>query len=135
MAVNTNLNPLPGDTDNKLLQKILDRLGGGIPVSGAVTLAAEDIEIGAIEIKNATTDDRAEVKNTSPTGTEMGLVVRNIPSGNQQVVGNVADDAVDSGNPVKVGARAVDPAAIPAAVSAADRADLISDLSRRLIVY
>lgn len=52
-----------------------------------------------------------------------------------QVVGNVADDAVDSGNPVKVGYRAINQATALAAVSAAgDRVDAISDLYRRVFI-
>lgn len=52
-----------------------------------------------------------------------------------QVVGNVADDGVDSGNPVKVGSRALNQANVLGAVSAAnDRADLVSDLYRRIFI-
>lgn len=47
-------------------------------------------------------------------------------------VGTVADDAVDSENPVKVGSRAL--AGPLSAVSSGDRADLISDLYRRAYV-
>lgn len=47
-------------------------------------------------------------------------------------VGNVADDAVDSENPVKVGSRAL--AGPLAAVASGDRADMISDLYRRVYV-
>jgi hypothetical protein len=46
--------------------------------------------------------------------------------------GNVAHDGVDSGNPVKIGARAVN--TIPTAVAAADRTDLLADLLGRLFV-
>lgn len=49
------------------------------------------------------------------------------------VAGNVADDAVDSGNPVKIGSRAVS-GALAAVSAAGDRADAISDLYRRLYV-
>lgn len=46
-------------------------------------------------------------------------------------VGNVADDAADSGNPLKIGSRAVSGAL--AAVSATnDRADLLADMYRRV---
>lgn len=48
-------------------------------------------------------------------------------------LGNVADDAVDSGNPVKVGSRSTD-AALAEISAAGDRADLISDSYRRLLV-
>jgi len=46
--------------------------------------------------------------------------------------GNVADDAVDSGDPVKVGTRATQ--AFPTAVASGDRADMLSDVQRRLRV-
>lgn len=49
------------------------------------------------------------------------------------ISGDVADDAVDSGNPLKVGSRSTD-AALTALSAAGDRADLISDLYRRIIV-
>ena len=47
-------------------------------------------------------------------------------------VGSVADDAVDTENPVKVGSRAISGAL--AAVASGDRADLLSDLYRRVFV-
>jgi hypothetical protein len=45
-------------------------------------------------------------------------------------LGNVADDAVDAGNPVKIGSRALS-GALTAVSATGDRADLISDLYRR----
>lgn len=51
------------------------------------------------------------------------------------LAGAVADDGVDSGNPIKVGSRATNQAVALAAISAAgDRADLISDLYRKIYV-
>lgn len=47
--------------------------------------------------------------------------------------GNVADDGVDSGNPIKVGSRAVS-GALTAVSTTGDRADLLSDLYRRIWV-
>lgn len=52
--------------------------------------------------------------------------------GNTMQVGNIAHDGVDAGNPVKIGGKAV--SAEPAAVSAADRANFITDLVGKLIV-
>lgn len=49
------------------------------------------------------------------------------------VGGDVADDAADSGNPLKIGSRATN-AALTALSAANDRADLISDLYRRILV-
>lgn len=51
------------------------------------------------------------------------------------LAGAVADDAVDSGNPIKMGSRSTNQAVALSAISAAgDRADLISDLYRKLYV-
>ena len=50
-----------------------------IPVS-----ITSDIQIGAVELKNATTDDRVAIINVTPT-IEFGVVTRNIPSGTQAV--------------------------------------------------
>lgn len=41
-----------------------------------VDLDAGDLELGAMEIKNATTDDRAKVTNQPAVDTDFGLVVR-----------------------------------------------------------
>lgn len=71
-------------------------------------------------------------RTAAPTGSDQGLVVRNIPSGTQDVGGNVAHDAVDSGNPVKVGGKAA--GALPAAVAALDRVDAYLDREGRQIV-
>lgn len=49
---------------------------------------------------------------------------------NAVVAGDVADDAVDSGNPLKVGTRAVS-GALAAVSATGDRANMISDLYRR----
>ena len=51
---------------------------------------------------------------------------------NSVIVGDVADDAVDSGNPIKVGTKAV--SGVLTAVTAGDRANMISDLYRRTMV-
>ena len=55
-------------------------------------------------------------------------------SGSLNVIplGGVADDAADSGNPVKVGSRALSGALT--AITSGDRADLLSDLYRRVWV-
>lgn len=74
-----------GDTVHDLLRKILGRLlgvGGGGP-GGDVTLTASDIEIGAVELKNAADDTRAVIRPSDPGAGDAGLVVRNIPSGTQ----------------------------------------------------
>lgn len=52
---------------------------------------------------------------------------------NVSPIGAVADDDVDSGNPVKIGSRAVS-GALTAVSASGDRADLLSDLYRRIWV-
>lgn len=52
--------------------------------------------------------------------------------GNVLAVGNIAHDGVDAGNPVKIGAKAVDLGATPTAVAAADRTDLLSTRAGQL---
>lgn len=52
---------------------------------------------------------------------------------NQHITGDVAHDAVDSGNPVKVGGYAADPTSLPSAVAAGDRVNGIFDQNGRLI--
>jgi hypothetical protein len=54
--------------------------------------------------------------------------------GDLDVVGNVADDAADSGNPLKVGSKAYDQGSVWTSVGANDRANQASDLYRRLII-
>ena len=54
--------------------------------------------------------------------------------GDLDVVGNVADDAADSGNPLKIGSRANFGAAMTAISASNDRADLLSDEFRRVWV-
>lgn len=54
--------------------------------------------------------------------------------GSQRIIGNLAHSAVDAGEPVKTGSKAVDITALPADVTALDRADDISDLKGRKIV-
>lgn len=49
--------------------------------------------------------------------------------------GAIAHDAADSGNPIKIGFKAVDPASMPADVTAADRVNGVADLKGRQIVY
>lgn len=88
-----------GDSLYDLTKKILGRLkqivgfgpGGGGGVGGDVTLTVSDVEIGAVEIKDSSTDNRATVRNTDPVASDFGLVVRNIPSGVQAVSGPLTD--------------------------------------------
>ena len=83
-----------GDLDNTILRKILRRL---LSIAGlvenltpTVVLEPGDIEIGAVEIKDGTTDTRTKVATSAPGAADPGIVVRNIPSGTQPVSGSVS---------------------------------------------
>lgn len=103
------------------------------------TLTTSDIEIGAVELKNGTDDTRAKIGVVSGLATsDNGLPVAaylltgaNVIGAVTQsgtwtvtasnVTGNIAHDAVDSGNPVKIGGKVS--TATPTPVQAADRVD------------
>lgn len=91
-----------GDNEHNLLRKILGRLkelvlGGS---GGTVTLDVSDVEVGAVEIKDAATDTRAVVRGSDPVGADNGVVVRNIPSGTQSVSGSVGVNNFPAVQPV-----------------------------------
>jgi len=50
------------------------------------------------------------------------------------LVSNIADDAADSGNPHKVGSRSYNQGSALGTVDASDRADMLSDLYRRVFI-
>src|SRR3989304_2485586 len=83
-----------------------------------ITIGAGDIEIGAVELKNATTDDRVNVE---------------ADGGNNAVcAGDIASAATDSGNPVKVGGKAF--SGTPTAVTDGQRVNAWYDLNGRQVV-
>lgn len=51
-----------------------------------------------------------------------------------RITGDIDHDAADAGKPVKVGGKAADPTALPAAVAAGDRVNALFDLLGRLFV-
>lgn len=92
-----------------------------IDTASTISLSVGDLEIGAVELKNATTDDRARIGAVSGVAAaDLGLTVGSFAQG------NVAHDAADAGGPVKIGGKAS--TAVPSAVSAsADRVDAYFD--------
>lgn len=112
-------------------------LYGSFTNAADVTLETGDLEIGAVELKNAATDDRALISdaNTARAATDHVLEVQTLDAGGVVggVQGNIAHDAVDSGNPVKIGGKAS--ASKPTAVAANDRVSAYFDLFGRQHVY
>jgi len=95
----------PGDDSWNLLRKILARLKAilaATEVPASVTLGASDIEIGAVEIKNATDDTRAVVKTSDPLAGDAGIVVRNIPGAAAQPVSGPLTNVELRATPVPV---------------------------------
>ncbi|HQJ93171.1 MAG TPA: hypothetical protein PLI71_09895 [Clostridia bacterium] len=73
-------------------------------------------------------------EKVTATGNAMNVNLASATAGvNVEVQGTVAHDSADSGKPVKMGVKAVDPSSMPADVSALDRADAIGDLKGRLM--
>lgn len=99
-------NPLSLTTGGALR---VDGSGSTQPVSGTVTANAGT---GSFTVAQAT------AANLNATVTVSGVV---------DVEGNVAHDTADSGNPVKIGAKAVAHGTNPTAVTAADRTDLYAN--------
>ena len=106
----SDANPLP-----------VDDAGGSLTVDNAGTFA---VQVNAALPAGA----NAIGKLAANSGVDIGDVdVLTLPG----VAGDVGHDAADSGNPIKVGAKAVN--AEPTAVAANDRVDLIADLVGKLV--
>lgn len=104
---------------------------GVIATVGAVTaitnaLPAGTNAIGKLSANNGV--DIGDVDVTSITGVTMN-------NGAIQVTGDEAHDAVDAGNPMKIGGRAQEPTADPDEVADNDRVDTLHDRVGRVAVY
>lgn len=97
-------------TANTVLDRLKQLLTG-------IILAAGSNIIGRVGIDQTTDGTTNKVAATQATASNL----------NAQAVGNIAHDGVDSGNPVKVGARAIAHGTNPTAVAAADRTDLLAN--------
>lgn len=85
--------------------------------------ASGDVGVMALAVANEAQSSFAADGDYIPQATDV--------KGNTMAVGNIAHDAADAGNPVKVGGKAV--SAEPTAVTANDRANFITDLVGKLI--
>ena len=93
----------------------------GVPLSKMrlIRTGASDVSI-SLEVGQAT---QGEASVMSGAG------------GASSTAGDVAHDAADSGNPVKIGFKAYDPASMPADVASGDRVNGVADLKGRQITY
>jgi hypothetical protein len=133
---------------------------GNITVSGTVTanLSTTDNNVlDAIALDTAAIKTAVEILDNTVAGSEMQVdVVGALPAGTNAIGklaansgvdigdvdvtsavitgGAVAHDSADSGNPIKVGAKAAATLSTATLVAAADRTDMIGDLDGALIV-
>lgn len=113
--------------------------GNSITVDGTVTANAGSgtFAVSAASLplpSGASTSAKQPALGTAGTPSSDVLTVQGAASMTALLVtpgGNVAHDAADSGNPVKVGGKAT--SGLPAEVSSGDRADLVTDLHGRLL--
>lgn len=99
---------------------ITNALPAGTNAIGKLT-ANSGVTIGAVEIAASQTLATVTTVTTCSTLTTL-------------TGGGVAHDGIDSGNPVKVGARAIATPSTATMVAAADRSDLLTDLDGALLV-
>lgn len=105
--------------------------GGSITVDNNGTFAVQatlqsnsGVDVGDVTINNASGGSAVNIQDGGNSITVDGTV-------SATSAGDVAHDSADSGNPVKVGGKAV--SSEPTAVANADRANLITDLVGKLI--
>lgn len=111
--------------------------GGSLTVDNAGTFAVQVSSalpagtnaIGKLAANSGVTIGAVEIAATQTLST-----VTTVGTVTTLTGGGVAHDGVDSGNPVKVGARAISSLASATMVSAADRTDAMSDLDGTILV-
>jgi hypothetical protein len=110
--------------------QIFRSTGGAASADEVVAANVHGLDVNAFNMAfNGSTWDRL-----TATSGALDINIKTIDeNASFAIEGNVADDGVDSGNPLKVGTRAID-AALSELSTAGDRADMISDLYRRLYV-
>lgn len=100
-----------------------DQLSCGL---GANVLIAFDISTSTFQPVSATSDAGVTYLYTRVFNTADDPLV---------AVGNIAHDVADAGNPIKIGAKAVDPTSLPTAVAANDRSNVYTSLQGELLFY
>jgi hypothetical protein len=112
----------------------VDEFGRVLTVGSSVTAYAEDSAHTSGDQGDFILAVRQDTlsSSTSADGDYAAFKVNSLGALYTSPVGNVADDAADSGNPIKVGSRAESGALT--AVADGDRADLLSDSFRRIYV-
>lgn len=123
-----------GDTTNGLLVNlgsnndvtvtgsVTANAGTNLNTSALLTTTAHDAAFGTAGSADSQVRSIQGIASMTPVQVSQATA----SNFNGQMVGNIAHDGIDSGNPVKVGQKAVALKATPTAVAAADRTDRIS---------
>lgn len=115
-----------------------DQVGANLLAGGTALTATGtslDVNVTNTVTVSATNLDIRDLTHSSDSvkiGDGTDFLAINADGSINVAISSVADDAADSGNPIKVGSRAV--STLGAVSAANDRADLVSDLYRRIYV-
>lgn len=134
MADNTQINPGTGgdilSTDDLGTYKV-QRVKVQFGADGSASDVSTSNPLPS-NITDGTSVAAIKAASTAAAATDPALVVAISPNNDVFVGGDTANDSADSGNPVKVGAKAIN--AWATAVANADRVDAIADLLGRQLV-
>jgi hypothetical protein len=107
--------------------------GGALRMSANRNLYTQIRDLSAERSAAVTAANALKVDNSAVTQPVSGTVTANAGTGSFTSAGDVASDAADSGNPVKVGGQAR--TTLPTAVADADRVNFIADdLGRQVVM-
>ena len=120
--------PLPTGAATSALQTQPGVDIGDVTVNNAAGASAVNVQDGG---NSLTVDGAVTVTNATAANLKAEVVGTGTFAVQAAAAGDVAHDAVDSGNPLKVGGKATN--AEPAAVASGDRANFITDLVGKLI--
>lgn len=108
------------------INSIAPSVGCGTSDAGTLRVAPATDCTAPVSVTNGAGAAAVNIQDGGNSITIDGTITAT-PSGVQDVQGNVAHDAVDSGNPVKIGARAIAHGTNPTAVAAGDRTDVYAN--------
>lgn len=131
VTTNADANVAPGSAPSKVLVGgLIYNTATPAPTNGqAVALQADS----SGNLKVNVTNTAAQIMSSSPTGTELGVVTRNIPSGTQTIAGDLSQGSANSGSPVQIGGRAAATISNASTVSDGQRVGAMMDKQGRVV--
>lgn len=128
-------NSTPPTLTNHEYKELQLDVNGQLKVAGSFVVDSEfpaAAVLGDATVNPTTTSVAAHVEIFNGTTWDR---MRGDTTGGAWAQGAVAHDAVDSGNPIKIGGKAADPTSMPTAVSVGDRVNAAFDTQGRLVIY